>query len=157
MEFFLLLLLNMYKLLQVNQNGSRMNGGKSMIMVLIFQSDHVATPTSRRQQDNPLFNNWRTALRCKQNVGTQEWINCKQSPCVHLRGELHHLLECRYRHIGGCKNRCIHLREELQKFRELLPKYPTITDEQLQARFVHFSCSCISCTLSCWRVNTSIN
>lgn len=36
--------------------------------------------------------------------------------------------------IGGCKKRCIALREELKKFRELTPKYPTVSDEQLRTR-----------------------
>ena len=95
-------------------------------------SDQHGTPVSRRQGDSQFTHKWHTALRCKQNVGTKEWVNCKKGPCVELRGELNHLLECRYLHIGGCKERCTHLRVELQKFRELSPKYPTVADEQQQ-------------------------
>ena len=92
---------------------------------------------SRRQAgDSQSTHKWHTALRCKQNVGTKEWVNCKKAPCVELRGELNHLLECRYLRIGGCNERCTHLRVELQKFRQLSPKYPTVADEKRQFRFV---------------------
>ncbi len=92
-------------------------------------------PISSRQQNCQFQHQWHVALRCKQNVGTQEWINCKNRPCVELRDELHHLLDCPYRLIGGCNDRCTRLREEFQKFRELSPKYPT--DVQLQTRCVN--------------------
>ncbi|XP_028405064.1 uncharacterized protein LOC114527571 [Dendronephthya gigantea] len=88
-----------------------------------------ATPTTSRQLSYQMNSNWRVALRCKQHVGTQEWINCKHNSCVHLRDELHHLLECPCRIIGGCKTRCHVLREELKKIREQTTKHPTIPDE----------------------------
>lgn len=93
------------------------------------QSDQPATPTSTRQVGYQMNNNWRVAMRCKQHVGTQEWINCKHNACVHLREELHHLLECPRRIIGGCKERCNALKEELRKVREQTTKHPTIPDD----------------------------
>ena len=105
--------------------------------IFLLKSDQQPlTPISSRQWDNQSYDNWCTALRCKQNVGTQEWINCKQTPCVKLREELHHLLVCRYRCVGGCEHRCMHLRQELQYCRELLPKHPTVKEEHLKTRLV---------------------
>lgn len=79
---------------------------------------------------------WHEAMLCKEHVGTSEWVNCVEDPCVKLRKELCHLLECPYKLVGGCKEQCIPLKEELRKFRELQPKYPTISHSMF-TKFAH--------------------
>lgn len=84
-------------------------------------------------EDN-LFFKWDTAMQCKQHVGTREWIYCEETSCQQLRDELHHLLECPYKIIGGCGERCIPLKKELQILRNSTPKYPTISHTQIGHR-----------------------